>query len=298
MALLGAAGAVAALARRATARPRPGHPYLAGGSLLIAHRGGSLLAPENTVLAFSRALEWWAADILELDVQATRDGVAVVIHDETVDRTTDGTGPVAGHTLQQLRRLDAGHRFRDEQGDHPFRGRGLSVPTLEEVLETFPQARVNVELKTGAAQESVWSTVRRMGAERRVLIAAGDRAHRSRFAGYRGAVSASSQELMQFYLCHRARAVALCGVQVDAFQMPEYHLGRRVVTPRLIREAHRRNVPVHVWTVDGADDMRRLLRWGVDGIVTDRPDVLARVLHEERGRPLPPGPPPPGPTGR
>lgn len=289
--LAGAAGAALVLGRRASSGPRPGHPYLAGAPLLIAHRGGSLLAPENTLPAFSRALDWWGADILELDVHRTRDDVAVVIHDETVDRTTDGRGPVAQYTLAELQRLDAGYRFAGPAGDFPFRGQGVRVPTLEEVLLAFPRARVNVEIKAAAAQRAVWEVVHRLGATRRVLIAAGEHAARSRFAAYPGPVSASSRELLHFYACHRLRAASLCRPRVDALQMPEHHFGRRVLTPRLVREAHALNVAVHVWTVDDPDDMRRLLRWGVDGIVTDRPDVLARVLHEEAGRPRPPGPP-------
>jgi glycerophosphoryl diester phosphodiesterase len=259
--------------------------------LLIAHRGGSHLAPENTMPAFERALAWWRADVLELDVHATRDGHAVVVHDATVDRTTDGTGAVERLTLRELQRLDAAFWFTADGGHtFPFRGRGVHVPTLEEVLAVFPDARVNVEIKSASAQLPVREVVRRMRAERRVLIAAGDRSNRRHFDGYAGPTSASAQELMQFYLLYRARAGSLYQPRVDAFQMPEHWQGRRVLSPRLVRDAHALNVAVHVWTVNDEVDMRRLLRWGVDGIVTDRPDLLAQVLHEEIGRPPPPGP--------
>jgi glycerophosphoryl diester phosphodiesterase len=272
--------------------PRPAHPYLAGAPLLIAHRGGSKLAPENTLLAFGRAVEWWCADVLELDVHATRDGQVVVLHDPTVDRTTDGTGSIAALTLAQAQALDAGSRFTPDGGKtFPFRGRGVRIPTLREVLAAFPDARVNVELKTGDAAEGAWDAIHEAGAVHRVLAAASRLPFRARFAAYAGPTSASREEAMRFYLAHRARATAFCRPPVDAFQIPERSGGRQVVSPRFVAELHAHGIAVHVWTVDDEADMRRLLTWGVDGIITDRPDRLARVLNDVAGRPLPPGPP-------
>jgi glycerophosphoryl diester phosphodiesterase len=271
---------------------RPGHRYLAGAPLLIAHRGGSALAPENTLTAYRQALDWWGADLLETDVQPTRDGDALVIHDPTVDRTSDGTGPVAELTVAELKELDAGFRFTPDGATFPFRGAGVRFSTLREVLTALPHARVNVEIKDGRAQAAVWDTVHDLGAQHRVLIAAGDRRNRSRFASYAGPRSAGAQDLYAFYAVHLARAQRLHAPSIDAFQMPDRRNGRQVLNPRWVREAHARNVAVHVWTIDEPADMRRLLEWGVDGIITDRPDRLARLLHETRGRPLPPGPPP------
>ncbi len=183
---------------------RPGFPYFAGAPLLIAHRGGSGLAPENTILAFRRALEWWRADLLEIDVQPTRDGDAVVIHDPTVDRTTEGSGRVAELTVTELAGLDAGYRFTPDGGaSYPLRGAGVRISTLREVLETFPGTRVNVEIKDARAQEPVWDTVRALGAEQRVLIAAGDRRNRARFASYAGPTSAASQEMYAFFALYK-----------------------------------------------------------------------------------------------
>ncbi|HET8657132.1 MAG TPA: glycerophosphodiester phosphodiesterase [Longimicrobiaceae bacterium] len=285
------ASTLAATARRLTTRPRPGTPYLAGAPLLIAHRGGSALAPENTTTSFRQALDWWGADVLEIDVQPTCDGEVVVFHDSTLDRTTDGRGPVAAHSLAQIQALDAGYHFTPDGQSHPYRGRGVTVPTLGEVLASFPGVRVNVEIKDGRAQERVREVVDAADAAQRVLIAAGRRANRSRFGDYRGAVSASGEELRSFYIAHRLHAAALHRCDVDALQMPERHGDRQVLSPRLVRDAHAKNIAVHVWTIDDAAEMRRLLDWGVDGIVTDRPDRLAQVLHERIGRPVPPGPP-------
>lgn len=271
---------------------RPGHRYLAGAPLLIAHRGGSALAPENTLAAFRRAIHWWRADLLEVDVHPTRDGDCVVIHDPTVDRTTDGHGRVADLTVEQLRGLDAGYRFTPDGGEtRPYSGTGVHIPTLREVLEELPDARVNVEIKDTRAQAAVRDTIRALGAEHRVLIAAGDAGNRSRFHDYPGPTSAGAQDLYAFYALHLSRTTRFYRPPVDAFQMPERNGGRQVLTPRLVDEAHAHNVAIHVWTVDEEDDMRRLLDWGVDGLISDRPDRLARVLHERTGRPLPPGVP-------
>lgn len=271
---------------------RRGAAYLAGAPLLFAHRGGAALAPENTLFAFRRALGWWGADAIELDVRATRDGEAVVFHDATLDRTTDGAGPVAARTTAELRSLDAGFHFTpDGGGTFPFRGRGIGISTLAEVLAALPGVRLNVEIKDAAAQAPVWDAVLNARAEHRVLIAAGARAHRARFRGWRGATSASGEELRAFYLHHRLRAARLARPAVDAFQLPERWGGRQILSPRFVAEAHAHNLAVHVWTVDDEADMERLLEWGVDGVITDRPDRLSRVLHRRLARPLPPGPP-------
>jgi len=128
-------------------RPRPGRAFLAGAPHLVAHRGGSGLAPENTLEAFRSAVDDWGADILEMDVRLSADGHVVVIHDETVDRTTNGSGAVGALTLEELRALDAGWRFTDPSGATSFRGRGARLPTFDEVLDAFPAVRINVEAK-------------------------------------------------------------------------------------------------------------------------------------------------------
>jgi len=270
---------------------RPGHPYFAGAPLLMAHRGGADLAPENTMLAFRRAMDWWRADVLELDVNPTRDGEAVVIHDLTLDRTTDGHGPVAERSLDELRELDAGYGFTPDGGrSFPFRGRGIRIPTLHEVLGEFPEMRINVEIKDGRVQRRVWEVVHELNATHRVLIASGKLRNRSLFDVYAGARSASAEEMYLFLALHLVHAAKLFYPVVDAFQMPERSRGRQVLSPRFVREVQARNLAVHVWTVNEEADMRRLLEWGADGLITDRPDTLARVLNDVTGRPLPPGP--------
>ena len=269
--------------------PRPGRPYLAGAPMLVAHRGGSKIAPENTLVAFRRAVDVWQADMLELDVRLTKDGVPVVIHDPTVDRTTDGSGLVRDLGIADLKRLDAGARFQDPGGALPWSGRGVRVPTLDQVLESFPNVWINVECKEPGVAWPTLETVQRHGAEHRVLIAAEYERWRRGARGYTGPWGASRHHVLLFrVLCALPRAAGYTPGS-DLLQVPETWKGTRIVTPRFIEQAHRKNLPVQVWTVDDPADMTRLLEWGVDGVQTDRPDLLARVLHERFGRPAPPG---------
>jgi len=269
-------------------RPRPGRAYLAGAPMLVAHRGGAKLAPENTLPAFRSAVEEWGADMLEMDVRLTRDGRVVVIHDDTVDRTTDGTGLVSDFTLAEVRGLDAGYHFVDLDGRPTFRGRSVRVPTFGEVLDACPSVWLNVEAKEAAVAGPLVEEIRKHRQEHRVLVAAEHEENRQDARGYEGPWGASSRDSALFWLLHRVPGGGAYTPRVDVFQLPERWRGLRVVTSRFVREAHRRNIPVHVWTVDDPDDMRRLLSLGVDAIVSDRPDLLSDVLVEVAGRPLPP----------
>lgn len=257
--------------------------------MLVAHRGGSGISPENTMAAFQSATETWWADMLEMDARLTRDGHVVVIHDATVDRTTNGTGLVANHTLAELRALDAGYRFRDASGQYPFRGRGVVVPTLEEVLVGCPDVWINVECKEPGVAAPLVALVSRLGAEQRVLVAAERESSRRGARAHGGPWGASLEQGLVFWMLHRLPGGSPYTPKADILQVPEQWKGLRVVTPRFVRDAHRLNLPVQVWTVDRVEDMRRLISWGVDGIQTDRPDVLSPVLTELVGRPVPPG---------
>lgn len=227
--------------------------------------------------------------MIELDVRATADGECVVIHDETVDRTTGGSGAVAALTLTQLRELDAGYRYTPDGGrTFPFRGRGVHISTFDEVLAALPAMRFTVEVKIGAAQAGLFRAIARHRAEQRVIAAGMYDADRTEFGQYRGPRSASAEQMRRFLTGHALRCARFTALPVDAVQMCELWGERRLLTPRLVRDLHRKGVHVHVWTVNDEADMHRLLDWGVDGIMSDYPDRLARVLHERVGRPLPP----------
>jgi glycerophosphoryl diester phosphodiesterase len=148
---------------------------------------------------------------------------------------------------------------------------------------------MNVDAKDPRCQADLVELVHSEGEEHRVLLASAEEGARADRLAYRGAMSATRRQLRLFYYLHRLPGGGPYTPRTDALQVPYFWEGRQVTTPRFVREAHRRNLPVHVWTVDDPDLMRLLLSWGVDGIQTDRPDLLARVLHDETGRPLPRG---------
>jgi glycerophosphoryl diester phosphodiesterase len=250
----------------------------------LAHRGASALAPENTIEAFRLAVEAGAGG-LELDVHMTRDGHIVVIHDATVNRTTSGTGAVSEMTLDELRRLDAGHNFSPDGGPtRPYRGRGVRVPALGEVLSEFPGVAVNIDIKVGSPgiEESVLGVLRESNASERVLVVSTSRAIVKRFRKVSGghvSTGASKWEIGVFYLLSRPRLERLVRPAYDALQVPLRHRGIPLVTPRFLKAAHASGVRVDLWTINQTDEMRRLLDLGVDVIMTDRPGTLAEVLE-------------------
>ena len=249
----------------------------------LAHRGASALAPENTIEAFRLAVEAGAGG-LELDVHMTRDGHIVVIHDATVDRTTNGTGAVKEMTLAELRGFDAGHDFSPDGGSiRPTRGGGVRVPTLGEVLEEFPGLPINIDIKAGTPgiEETVLGVLREANAAGRVLVVSTPHAIVKRFRKISGGListGASKWEIGVFYILSRLHLERLLRPAYDALQVPLRHRGILIVTPRFVRAAHARGVRVDAWTINRADEMRRLLDLGVDVIMTDRPGVLAEVL--------------------
>lgn len=262
--------------------------------LVYAHRGGAALRPENTIASFDYGLSL-GADGLEFDVRLSRDGVVVIHHDETLDRTTGGTGQVSSRTADELARLDAGHWFRPRsragpkqsgkaaETDFPFRGQGLGVPRLREVLERYPGVRLIIELK-GTQPELARRTiddVRAAGAVDRVSLGSfGWRVlHAAREYEPRIPTGASTEEA-RWALYRSWIGWPLGRRSYREFQVPERSGATTIISKRFIAHAHRAGLPVKVWTVDKAEDMRRLIRWGVDGLISDRPDLAVAVVRE------------------
>lgn len=253
---------------------------------LFAHRGASGHGPENTLFAFHLGMEM-GAPYLELDLWMSRDRHLVVIHDGTVDRTTDGSGSVKDMTLQEIQELDAGYRFFSEGEDpYPFRDKGISIPTLEEVLMAFPQAMLNIEVKDDdPAMDAVLEEVlmHHMALDR-VLLASESGAVLHRLRGRfrdRVATGTSREEgirLAQWIGSGRRGEIHLPG---QALQIPDRLSGTDYITPELVEAAHGCGLEVHVWTVNEPERMNSLLDMGVDGIMTDFPD---RFPVQRRGK--------------
>jgi glycerophosphoryl diester phosphodiesterase len=240
---------------------------------VIAHRGASGEAPENTLPAFALAVEQ-GADAFELDVRVTRDGAAVVIHDESLDRTTDLTGPVRARTLAELRTADAGHRFsRDRGRSFPFRRREVRVPTLAEVLWAFPAMPVMIEVKEPEVQAAVERTLREADAVERCVLASEHLGALEAFRQAPFACGAAAPEIAAFYrgtLLRRPQRT--WGYRL--LSVPLRWHGLPVPTRGFVRAARALGAPVHVWTVNDAATARRLWARGVAGIVTNVPDVI------------------------
>jgi glycerophosphoryl diester phosphodiesterase len=248
---------------------------------VFAHRGGRALGPENTLAAFDLGLAA-GADGLELDVHLSRDGVPVVHHDADLDRCTDATGPVAARTAAELGRLDAACRFGAEDG-FPWRGRGVGVPTLAEVLERYPGVPVIVEVKsaTDATARAVVEAVRRAGAVGHVCVGSfSAELLRVVRALEPSLATGAGRKETQWALYRTWVGLGLGRVGYRAFQVPELAGRLRVVSEALIGAAHRSGLAFQVWTVNERPDMWRLLDWGVDGLISDRPDVAVEVRDE------------------
>jgi glycerophosphoryl diester phosphodiesterase len=227
--------------------------------LVFAHRGGMTLGPENTIATFDAGMNA-GADGLELDVHLAADGIVVVHHDKTLERTTKGSGPIAARTAAELATLN--------------------VPTLREVLHRYPDARVIIEMKEDSAAlgEAVAADVRSAGAIDRVCAAGyGIKAVRAARAALPGVASSASavevrRALHRTWVCWPLRSCEWQG-----YQVPETAGRLRVVSPRFIRYAHAAGLRVQVWTVDTEPDMIRLLEWGVDALISNRPHLAVQV---------------------
>jgi glycerophosphoryl diester phosphodiesterase len=220
-------------------------------------------------------------------VHATLDGVVVVIHDDVVDRTTDGTGRVAALPLAAVQRLDAGWHFRAPDGTRPFRGRGLRVPTLAAVLEAFPGVPLNVEVKQRepAIEATVLATLDRFGARAQTLLAAEDGTimTRLRAAAPDVLTGFSAPEVSEFVYRLRDRRLAGYRPPGVALQVPPAFHDVAIITAESVAAAHALGLEVHAWTINDEAEMRALLALGVDGLMTDLPALAAAVLGRGSG---------------
>ena len=248
---------------------------------IFAHRGGCALGPENTVAAFDLGLAA-GADGLELDVHLSADGVPVVHHDATLDRTTSQSGPLAARTAAELAQVDAGYRFARD-GAFPFRKQGAGIPSLREVLQRYRDIPIVIEMKINSAQmgEAVAREVRLADAIDRVCVAGyGARSAAAVRAAIPGIARSATHPEVRLAVYRGLAGWPVRDADYGCYQVPERNGLIRIVSPRFIRDAHDAGLKVQPWTIDDEADMRRLLAWGVDGLITNRPDLAVRVRDE------------------
>jgi glycerophosphoryl diester phosphodiesterase len=258
--------------------------------LVYAHRGGAALRPENTIASFDYGLSL-GADGLEFDVRLSRDGVVVIHHDAALERTTNGTGELSSLTADELARVDAGHWFvpadargtpGDAAGPFPYRGQGHGVPRLRQVLSRYPGVPLIIELKANDPElgERALADVRAAGALDRVAFGSfGWRVLRAIRRLEPGVPTGASREEVRLALYRSWLRWPLGKEAYREFQVPERSGPTRIVSRRFIAHAHRAGLAVKVWTVNDPADMRRLLDWGVDALITDRPDLAVAAVN-------------------
>lgn len=256
--------------------------------LVYAHRGGAVLRPENTIASFDYGLSL-GADGLEFDVRLSRDGVVVVHHDATLERTTNGRGALSSYTADELSHVDAGHWFTPidaqkpgrDSASFPYRGQGHGIPRLTQVLSRYPGVPLIIELKVNdpeLAQRAI-QDVRSAGAADRVSFGSfGWRVLRAVRKLEPRIRTGASREEVRLALYRSWLRWPLGKEAYREFQVPERSGPTRVVSRNFIAHAHRAGLPVKVWTVNDPADMRRLLEWGVDALISDHPDLAVSAV--------------------
>ena len=250
--------------------------------LVFAHRGGGGLYPENTLEAFEYSAKT-GADVLELDIHGTADGALVILHDGSVNRTTDGIGKVSEMTLEAVKKLDAGYRFSTDNGQtYPFRGKRIAVPTLEEIFDALPNQTFNIEPKqaTPSIIKPLCDLIRARKMTEKVIVGSFRQGVINEFRAEcpEIATSASPSEVTEFLTLSKTGLSESYSPPMQALQIPENLGALSVVTKEFVENAHRKNLKVHVWTINKTADMQRLIDVGADGIMTDYPDRLLKLL--------------------
>jgi glycerophosphoryl diester phosphodiesterase len=261
----------------------PRHYFDIEHPIRFAHRGSRTLWPENTWHAFDAAVEGLGYRYIETDVQITTDGIVVVFHDDTLERCTNGVGRISDWRWEDLRHLDAAYNFTPDGESYPLRGTGIGIPRLDETFDRYPKLSLNIDLKAVGCEWAVAEEIAKAGREDTVLIGAfSDRriARFRRITKGRVATSAGPRDSIAMYAASRiGRSLS---ARADAYQLP-YRTKGIVVDKRLVDAVHAAEKQIHLWTVNDGYEMEKFLDMGVDGIISDRPDVLNEVI-EGRGR--------------
>ncbi|MCI6152655.1 glycerophosphodiester phosphodiesterase [Fusobacterium perfoetens] len=236
----------------------------------FAHRGFSGCYPENTMLAFEKAVEV-GADGIELDVQLTKDGEVVIIHDETIDRTTDGKGTVVSFTYEELQKFDASFKFRGQMGFN-------KIPTLREYFELVKDTNIitNIELKTGineyfGIEEKVWELIKEYKLEEKVIISSFN--HYSILRMKKIAPSLKCGLLSETWIVDAGKYTENLGIEC-------YHPHFANMTKDIVKEIKSHGIEINTWTVNKEEDMRDLIEKGIDIIIGNYPDLAKKIINE------------------
>ena len=243
----------------------------------IAHRGGMALYPENTLEAFHRSVDNYKVEMLEMDLQITKDEKVIVLHDETIDRTSNGTGKTIDLSYEKITEFDAGFHFKDEKGEFSFRGKGVKIPLFEEVLKQLPNTYLNIELKGNNPHliEKIVPLITKYNAEDKVIIGSGNYLQNRRIQSHfpNCCHYLSEPEIYLFGI------IGSCGLGREywkKFQVAEVPLNYHGfhVYPLIKKAAHKMKTPVFVWVVNDKQTYHKLMMDGVVGIMTDHPDLF------------------------
>lgn len=274
-------------------QPMPEMPFFAhfpeGRVIVLAHQGGDGEWPSNTLLAFQNAADL-GVDALEMDVHMSSDGEIVVIHDATVDRTTDGTGAVKDMTLAELQALDAGYDWPTLEGhpdlgtgNHPYRGMGVQIPTLEEIFTAFPDYPISIEIKQESPSMAapLCNLIREYGREEWVVVASFRESAMTEFraACPEIATMAVEAEVRTYYIFNTIFLSAAWQPTSHVFAVPEYSGDLHVLTESFIANTKQHHVRVYPWTINTREDMERLIALGVDGLITDYPTLAMELTR-------------------
>lgn len=287
---IAAAGAAAWAGSKAISKPQKREDKEAlqyDTPIILAHRGGSLLAPENSMAAFKKAAELGVHGF-EIDIRLTKDEEIIVFHDDYINRTTDGEGLVSDMTYAELKELDLGYHYKDENQLHTYRGKGESVITLRELFEEFPQMLINIDMKDSPETyegslipSKLWRLIDEVGAQNRIVVTSFYDEQIDRFNLYAQnsvAVGAGENEVRKAYTAYRSQFRHLYHPRADVIQIPVKSGIFPLDSEGFIHFLTKLNIPVHYWTINDKATMEHLITAGAKGIITDRPDIAIELL--------------------
>jgi glycerophosphoryl diester phosphodiesterase len=257
--------------------------------MVYAHMGGDRIWPGDTLYAYDQSAKL-GVDAFDMDAHITKDGQIVLLHDESVDRTTDGIGLVENKTLAELKQLDAAYKWSLDDGKtYPFRGQGIQVPTLGEVFAKYPNMRYLVEIKLTKTPIAVpfCDLIHKYNMQDKVIVASfhDDAMRLFRESCPDVATSASKSEVLAFVILSKIGLSGLISPIYQSLQVPydtSESYGIPIITEGFIKAAHSKNIKVETWTLDDPELLKQYMNWGIDGVDTDRPDLMMPIAIGNR----------------